>query len=1554
MPEPGGPTAQAGIIYQNAVAALFMGRLCDDTLRLPRERVTSVRVEAPTSVDDTVVEFADEHQEFIQAKTNVDRNSSAWKKLWRDFDAEFFHPDFQRDRDRLCLRLGQVREDHVALEELCERAKRAQNHSEWWNGLNQSQRTLVKAIEPLLVNKAAHDAELREAEERRETEKRDEDVSRWEIERVEAVSQQEADQSVREGLVRFLAHVDVETLSLKQLERYAVDSMIPQSNVERMTLFRLLRDRVGGEARYRAVFARDALCATLEREDGVRFVAPPGIEELRTAVSACNGLLLQHKRTFGTSGRHVRREVSDDIVAWAHEKSSGGKVSVLLDRAGMGKTVVMGDVLRGLEDDNVTVLGIKADQQLSGVATRTDLRVELDLPDNVDRVVDRLAAYGPVVVLVDQIDALSLSLSRDQRALDVVLDMIARLCEIQNARVVVSCRAFDLNNDPKLRRIEMERQFSLPELTGEQVEGILRGQDVEIKALSPITQQLLRVPLHLDLFLRVAHGHETSLDPQHGALNVSTLQGLYTLLWDEVIQGSQPSVPPWPDRVRVVRMLTDHMNRAQRTSAPQALLATPENRHLEAAWNWLASSGIIVRRGIQWNFMHQTFFDYCYARHFVEDGGSLLETILAGDQGLLARRQLVQILAFLRGTDEHIYIRELGSIADADELRPHLRNLLFGWFGTLPDPTDAECSLARRLLLRSETRPALLRAMRGNRGWFARIAGRELCELLTLGDEALDAEVVPYLVSMVDSEQDAVVRALKPFVGSSDRWNGRIRWTLARIRDWHTLGAVELYEEAVLAMPLSEAGNLNELDDIVRDFPRRGSRSIRRVLDRSLDAYLQGDERRFYRGLLKEMPFHEHTLQGAWTAASRSAPAEFVDAILPWLERAVVTTSQPEEEGSSYFASDVLAHGWYDGLDTAQDSLVHAMVSALTAMAQAQPDEFRAVAVRLSAMRYQTAQQLLARVYRAIPEAYAGDALHFLLADSRRLGLGDNQLYESRALVSAIYPFLSGEERAELEAFILSYDRTLRYRDIQDLRWRGSEQLYLLQAIPTEYLTERGARYLAELERKFPGVRAVETPQRVEMQVVGSPIDENAHARMSEGAWLRAMRKYHGDVRHRDWNRGGARQLDASLQRLVKQDPRRFYRFALRVPDDVDDAYVAAFINGLADSDAPAEWLFDVVERFTGHPGREIRRTVAWALEKRCDDGLREDMMELLEGVVRGPIGDDETPTGENGLEASGVYINSDRGASFRTLMHALDRSGVGADKVRMWALTEYASSEPSTALRAGAIEQLLYRLMTEDRDRVAALFERLMDGHPELLCNHDTAEFLRFGSFQRFSRTRPFVRAMMKSDSDECAQAGARLACVAAISSPNALGSDDDLFRARALAELAINGRATLRRGVAQVYAYNMDSAESAFCAHELIRLVDDEDEDVRRLIADAFSRLRSVHEPEARRFVESFAGSRALADGEDDFAEFLWDYGPDEPAWALRLMETVLDNRRPFARSLRRNGGEDFVRLVLRVYNDPTADAALRETAMDAFDRLTEEYAYEAQNVLDEWDQR
>lgn len=1507
MVERGGPAAQAGIHYQNCVSALYLARMCDVRSRPSRGRVVEVRVEAPTEVDDTVVRYADDHRAYVQVKLDVSRGDRAWRKLWIAFNAQYRREDFERGRDRLLLCVGTSRPDYHELKQLCFRATTSDDYEELWGRMTSPQRALVREIDSM---------------------------------RSGSVGEADA--------LEFLGHIDVDIWTPQYIEDTLLPYWMPDSDALSMAVFGLLRDQVASEAARRGSFTASSVRQFLE-ESGLGLRVPPDLDGLRSSVESCGALLRQHKANFGNTGPHIRRGVVDEIVAWARETSDRENTAVLLDSAGMGKTVVMRGALEALETAGFAVLAIKADQQLSGVANQDSLREALGLPDSIEAVVGRLAAVGPVAVLVDQVDALSLSLAHDQKALDVVLGTVARLRLMPNVRVLFSCRVFDLNNDPRLKRVEVARRFALPNLADEEIADVLRAEDVDFGALSPATRDLLRTPLHLDLFLRILEDRSAS-GTRRAIGDVGTLQDLYALLWQEVVLVADPEAPPAHEREQVLRLMTDYMDCERRTSAPQSIFARPDVRHLERARGWLTSAGIIVQSGAGWSFLHQTFFDYCYARHFVDGGRSLSETILADDQGLFARPQLVQVLAYLRGSGSPAFLSELDVLFRAQGLRFHLKELLFGWFGALADPTDDEWLLARRLLVGPATRPRMLKAMGGNPGWFARLKGRPIKDLLTLDDGALDAEVVPYIVSMVNLEQEAVAGLLRPFLSRSERWNVRVRWALERIRDWHALAAFELFELLLRETPASEIESLHELDEVVKAFPSESCRLIRSVLDRALDAYVAGGASPTYHGLMRDMPLHDYSLQEALKAASSGAPGDFVEAVLPWLER-VVRLTDPPDYGPSYFAPDALSHGWYDGLDPAQNTFIRAFIDALTTLARTDRDRFRTLSRRLAEMQHQTPQQLLAHVYRAVPEEYAEDALRFLLGDRRRLNLGDHQQYDSRKLISAVYPLLTVAQRTALETHIVTWNTVFPYRGPEGLRYRGIEQLYLLQAIPTDCLTDRGTRYLAELERKFPGVKAREAPLIIQAEYVGSPIDEDAHARMSDGAWLRAMEKYHGSVRHRDLHKGGAYQLAASLQRRVKEEPERFHALAMRAPENVDDEYAGAFINGLAEPEAPAEWLFEVVNRFGDDPARDITRTIAWALEKR-HDGLTDEMLDRLETVVRGPIGDDERRAEQNGDDPSGVYLNSDRGASMRTLMQALDARRDEGVEERTWALIEHAADDPSTALRAGAIEELLYRLLTEDRGRAVALFERLMNGHPALLCDHDATSFLYYGSYRHFSRMEPYIRALMGHEDEKCAQRGAELASVAAITSADALGSEEDLSTARSLAEDAITGLPALRRGVAKVYARNMDSRRSDLCARGLIRLLGDDDEQVRKSVGSAFMHVRSAGDPEVRAFVETFAASRTLAGEEDDFAEYLWEYGPDDPTWALGVLEVALDNPRP-TRYIRR-GGEQFVRLALHVYTDPTADTNTKNRAMDAFDKLMERYAYEAGRALEEWDRR
>lgn len=142
MPESGGATTQAGIHYQNSVAAMALRDLLDMAPTPASERVTYVRVEAATRVDDIVIGHADATRTFQNVKLELVRGD-AWKKLWKQLHLQRTESFGEHDQ------LQVVVEVHNQLFEDCfEMAERSQADStaEWVKRLTAGQVTILDGI----------------------------------------------------------------------------------------------------------------------------------------------------------------------------------------------------------------------------------------------------------------------------------------------------------------------------------------------------------------------------------------------------------------------------------------------------------------------------------------------------------------------------------------------------------------------------------------------------------------------------------------------------------------------------------------------------------------------------------------------------------------------------------------------------------------------------------------------------------------------------------------------------------------------------------------------------------------------------------------------------------------------------------------------------------------------------------------------------------------------------------------------------------------------------------------------------------------------------------------------------------------------------------------------------------------------------------------------------------------------------------------------------------------------------------------------------------------
>ena len=390
----------------------------------------------------------------------------------------------------------------------------------------------------------------------------------------------------------------------------------------------------------------------------------------------------------------IPRQEVDLIQEWIESKSdttdSSARLALLYGKAGIGKSIVMHKLLEHLQGrEDYLVLGIKSD--LVEFANMDDLRGKLYLARPIEDVIREEASKRKrVVLLVDQIDALSLSLSANRTPLRSLLSLIRRLANIPHVRVVISCRPYDLEYDPELQNLKIKNRWELKELSEEQVLQTLRSNGHN-ESMDDRLISFLANPLHLYLFLKV-RPEERLTDPLSTNL-------LYHQLWSKCINNASTYPVSKASLLSLLDTLVDTMYQRQELSIHIREFETQYEQELR----YLLTNDLLIEyRNRQIQFFHQTLFDYVYARRFLEKGKSLLDELKGQHQGLFIRAAVKSILMFLREQKPKEYLCTLDQLLYNQEdngrstFRFHLKSLALQTLANFETPLRCELDLISR------------------------------------------------------------------------------------------------------------------------------------------------------------------------------------------------------------------------------------------------------------------------------------------------------------------------------------------------------------------------------------------------------------------------------------------------------------------------------------------------------------------------------------------------------------------------------------------------------------------------------------------------------------------------------------------------------------------------------------------------------------------------------------------------------------------------------------------------------------------------------------------
>jgi hypothetical protein len=178
------------------------------------------------------------------------------------------------------------------------------------------------------------------------------------------------------------------------------------------------------------------------------------------------------------------REATQVLLSRMAEHVGGGDV-VLTGTAGAGKTGCVIEFVEALRSRGIPVLAFRLDRRAPVSSTR-DFSQQFGLEESPALVLAAAAEAREAVLVVDQLDAVSTTSGRRADFCDAVEGMLAEargLRERVKLHVVVVCRAFDWENDHRLRPMVSKNhaQIEVAEFSLDEVRTVLAAERFSVE-----------------------------------------------------------------------------------------------------------------------------------------------------------------------------------------------------------------------------------------------------------------------------------------------------------------------------------------------------------------------------------------------------------------------------------------------------------------------------------------------------------------------------------------------------------------------------------------------------------------------------------------------------------------------------------------------------------------------------------------------------------------------------------------------------------------------------------------------------------------------------------------------------------------------------------------------------------------------------------------------------------------------------------------------------------------------------------------------------------------
>lgn len=1295
-----------------------------------------------------------------------------------------------------------------------------------------------------------------------------------------------------------------------------------------------------------------------------------------------------------------------DEAQTAFEELIEKKQNVLLvGEAGVGKTGVMLQVVDKLQSKGILILTFRVDR-LEPTQLPDQVGQQLGLPASPAIVLANIAQKRDCILIIDQIDAVSLASGRNPEFFDCLYEIIKQAQSRPNIKLLLACRKFDLDNDYRLKQLSGEKGIAKPvninRLSDTKVREIITILGLESSRLSEKQINLLSFPLHLALFSEIAENQTIDV------LNFKTAKELYDQFLEHKTDKIKVRLGHSIQSTKVIDVLCDHMSSQQQQSLSVPDCVIDEFKDDARA---MASEHILIWQGKRISFFHESFFDYVFARRFASRGQNLISFLgNQEEQHLFRRAQVRQILIHERESDFTSYLNNIQILLTNSKIRFHIKQVIFALLTSLNDPKEEEWNIIAPLvvnnydaLIRKKTWSILYSSVK----WFDLLNNLGIIkQWLTSGTEELVDQAIGILSEMQKEIPDKVAELVEPFVGLSEVWlirfSNLLRFSnLGSSRSFFNLfiqliniGLFDRIEENII----TGRGFWSIIYELPKQNPEWSCEAIGIYFNRYLDLSLEAGQSNLFdrqSGRLPYSQFDEQILE----QSARNNPQAFIKHLFPFMLRLIEVTTWQENTPLSF---DSVWHYRPYGLTSGiKDKFLYEMEVALSNLAKNQHKEFTNFAEQhLRRSKSETLSFLLIRAYTTNGKMFADTAINYLCEQPTRLQIGYSAgqgnvsaapFWPSRELLLAVIPYCSSSSLEMLEAVILNYyphwEITKEFR-----KWRGYAQFVLIDAIhnaqlskikldfemfftkilflkiaingsylkfaiqrfqysmqsPSEVITRR----LYELQRKF-GEISVKAPEPIMVSLVGSPIPERARQRMTDKQWLKAINLYKSESLdfQKDWAfAGGATELSRLLEKQAEEEPKRFASLIRRFPDDTNSLYFDAVLRGIAEVNLDVETALFVCQRCHQLPQHPCGRSIAWLFQKLADLPWTEQALDILlwyainESNPDQELGNLQTLDGQvdHGSNILDAGINSIRGSAVIAIAKL-----IFVDRSRAKFFQEPMQQivrDSSISVRLCAAEALT-AMLNYNRDLAVNLFLNLCETEDRLLEINTVEHFLYYAVQTHIHELKPILERMIISNLPEVVKVGSRLTCLASLT----------IEESQSLAERCLSGTESHRISAAKVFATNLNiSHHRQFCEDKLTQLFNDDNAQVREEASQCFYRFEEKGLADSVNLIKLFINSKSFKDNCSSLIHALkntTDKLPELFTYSVCkkwLNFIILD----INNSTRKRGDANQVsELIIRLYSQ-SRDQALRSNCLDLIDQMLGIEVYAINQALQEFD--